>query len=203
MTAATDRDNPTATIRPATPADAPAMARFVDMAGEGLPHCLWSRLAGPGEDPWSVGAARAARDAGAFSWTNASMLELAGEVVGCLVGYPLADPPEPIDRAGTPPLFIPMLELEAEAPGSWYVNVLAIDPARRGRGLGERLLAHADAEAERSRCAGTSLIVADSNTGARRFYARHGYRELASRPMVKEAWNGHGERWILCRKPPD
>ena len=38
MTAATDRDDATVAIRPATPADAAAMARFVDMAGEGLPH---------------------------------------------------------------------------------------------------------------------------------------------------------------------
>jgi ribosomal protein S18 acetylase RimI-like enzyme len=202
MTAATDRDNATIAIRAATPSDAAAMARFVDMAGEGLPYYLWSKLAGQGEDPWAVGAARAGRDAGAFSWTNAAMLELAGEVVGCLVGYPLADPPEPIDRAGTPPLFIPMLELEAEAPGSWYVNVLAIDPARRGQGLGGRLLAHADAEAARSGCDGTSLIVANTNTGARRFYARHGYAERSSRPMVKEGWNGHGEHWILCCKSP-
>jgi ribosomal protein S18 acetylase RimI-like enzyme len=191
---------PACTIRPATPADAPAMTRFVDMAGEGLPHYLWSQMAEPGEDPWVVGARRAARDQGGFSYTHATMLEADGDVAGCLVGYPLADEPEPFDPAQTPPLFVPMLQLEALAAGTWYINVLAIEPAWQGQGLGARLLAHADTLAAHSASQGTSLIVADDNTAARRFYARNGYRELASRPMVKDAWQSDGTSWILCRK---
>jgi ribosomal protein S18 acetylase RimI-like enzyme len=187
-------------IRPATPVDASALARFVDMAGEGLPHYLWSQLAEPGEDPWAVGVRRATRDEGGFSYTNATMLEADAEVVGCLVGYPLADEPEPFDPAQTPPLFVPMLELEALAAGTWYINVLAIDPAWRSQGLGARLLARAEALATSTARRGTSLIVADDNTAARRFYARNGYRETAYRPMVKENWQSAGENWILCRK---
>jgi ribosomal protein S18 acetylase RimI-like enzyme len=187
-------------IRPATPADASAMARFVDMAGDGLPHYLWSQLAQPGEDPWDVGVRRAAREEGGFSYTNATMLEADGQVAGCLVGYPLAGEPEPFDPGQTPPLFVPMLELEALASGTWYINVLAIDPAWQGQGLGARLLAEADALATRTGRHGTSLIVADDNTAARRFYAKNGYREAASRPMVKENWQSAGENWILCRK---
>jgi len=46
--------------------------------------------------------------------------------------------------------------------------------------------------------------VADANDGARRLYARLGYRQRASRPMVKEGWTGPGVDWLLLVKalPP-
>ena len=34
-----------------------------------------------------------------------------------------------------------------------------------------------------------SVIVADTNSGARRLYKRQGYRETASAPCVKEGWD--------------
>ncbi len=189
------------TMRPATPEDAAAMARFIDMAAEGLPHHLWSGMALPGEDPWAVGAARAARDTGGFSWTNATVLEADRTVVGCLVDYRLPEPPEPFDPAALPPMLVPVLELEALASGSWYVNVLAVAPRWQNRRLGARLLDHAEARGRQAGCTATTLVAADANTTARRFYARQGYREVATRPMVKETWQGHGQHWILLRKP--
>ena len=47
---------------------------------------------------------------------------------------------------------------------------------------------------------GLSLVVSDANVGARRFYARCGYREIATRPMVKEAWENPGSHWLLLVK---
>ena len=49
-------------IRPATPQDAGALAALVNFAGEGLPSYLWTKMAMSGEDPWSVGRARARRE---------------------------------------------------------------------------------------------------------------------------------------------
>jgi ribosomal protein S18 acetylase RimI-like enzyme len=200
MTTPTDREAARAGVRPATRADAAAVARFIDMAGHGLPYHLWSLVAAPGEEPWAVGVRRTASGTDDFSWTNATMLQVGGKVVGCLLGYPLEATPEVLDATAMPPHLAPILELEAEASGSWHIGFLAVVPGWRGQGLGGRLLARA--EAEHSGCDGTSLIVTDANTGARRFYARHGYREHSTRPMVKGGWNGRGERWILCRKPP-
>jgi hypothetical protein len=42
-----------------------------------------------------------------------------------------------------------------------------------------------------------SIIVADNNLRARQLYARHGYVERLSRPMVKEDWVSRGDRWVL------
>ena len=50
-------------FRLATAADGPVLARFIMWAGEGLPMLVWKDMAGPGEDPWDIGAARMARKA--------------------------------------------------------------------------------------------------------------------------------------------
>jgi ribosomal protein S18 acetylase RimI-like enzyme len=192
---------PASTIRPAALQDAPALAELVNFAGEGLPLYLWARMAKDGEDAWSVGRARARREQGSFSYRNATVIEADGAVAACLIGYPLADEPEPI-AADMPAMFVPLQQLENLAPGTWYVNVLAGYPQWRRQGFGSRLLRHAETLAAASHARrGMSVIVADNNTGARRLYERMGYREIATRPMVKESWQSEGSAWVLLAKP--
>lgn len=99
-----------------------------------------------------------------------------------------------------PAMFVPLQELEDLAPGTWYVNVLATLDGHRGKGFGQALLQVAEALARESGCSGLSLIVADSNAGARRLYCREGYEEIEVRPMVKDDWDGKGENWVLMRR---
>jgi ribosomal protein S18 acetylase RimI-like enzyme len=185
-----------ASFRPATPGDAPALAELVNLAGEGLPLYLWSRMAEAGESAWDVGRRRALRETGSFSYRNAVVAEIDGRVIASLIGYPLPDRPEPIDRR-MPAMFVPLQELENLAPGTWYVNVLATFEEYRGRGHGTRLLGIAERLAVAAGRSGLSIIVADANAGARRLYERCGYAEVATRAMVKEAWNNPGEDWVL------
>lgn len=194
-------DRQMANVRPATAADAAVLARLIDIAGEGLPMAVWAKMAEAGQDPWQIGLERAAREAGVFSYRNGFIADVDGRAVGCLIGYRLADPPEPFDPASTPPVFLPLLRLEARAAGSWYVNALAVLEAARGRGHGSRLMAVAEAAARRSGARGLSLIAADANTGARRLYAKLGFREVAAEPMVKGDWRGEGRDWLLYVKP--
>jgi ribosomal protein S18 acetylase RimI-like enzyme len=193
--------SPSLSIRPATIDDADSPAQLVNMAGEELPLYLWSKMAQPGEDPWSVGAGRARREEGSFSYRNAAVAEINFTVAACLVGYPLPDEPEAID-ANMPAMFVPMQQLENIAPGTWYVNVLAGYPQYRNQGLGTALLKHAETLARTSGAKrGLSVIVADNNVGARRLYERMGYRQMAERPMVKEGWQSPGSAWVLLTKP--
>jgi ribosomal protein S18 acetylase RimI-like enzyme len=187
-------------VRRARTDDAQALAELVDFASEGLALYLWTKIAGPGGDPWAVGRERALRESGAFSYRNAVVLERHGRVAAGLIGYPLPDRPEPI-TSDMPPMFVPLQELENLAPGTWYVNVLAAYPDKRGQGLGAALLALADKLAAEADRRGLSIIVSDANTGARQLYERTGYREVARRPKVKEDWQNPGKDWVLLVKP--
>lgn len=187
-------------FRQATIEDAAMLAELVNYAGEGMPLYLWGKMAGPGEDAWQIGRRRAAREEGSFSYRNAMVIEHEGACAGCLIGYRIPDVPEPI-AADMPPMFVPLQELENLAPGTWYVNVLAVQPQYRGRGLGTQLLALADAVADRQGSRGLSVIVAGANSGARRLYKRCGYSEQATRPIVKEGWETKSAHWVLLTKP--
>lgn len=187
----------TAHQRPARPDDATALAELANMAGEGLPYYLWSELADAGQSAWEIGRQRALREAGSFSWRNATVLEVDGSVAACLIGYPLDPDPEPVDYAAMPALFVPLQQLEDQAPGTWYLNVLATYPRFRGQGLGGRLLETAEQKAIESDSTGISLIVADSNTRAMHLYGRCGYRPVETRPAVTGRWDNPIRNWVL------
>jgi ribosomal protein S18 acetylase RimI-like enzyme len=186
-------------FRPATPDDAVALADLVHFASQGLALYVWTSIAGADGDPWQVGRERARRDTGRFSYRNAVVVEdPAGEVAAALIGYPLPDRPEPI--SDMPAMFVPLQELENLAPGTWYVNVLAAYPDRRGKGHGRALLGIADRLAAAGGQPGLSIIVSDANTRALRLYQRCGYREAARRKKVKEGRQYAGTDWILLTK---
>ena len=182
-------------IRPARREDAADLARCVDLASEGLVRLVWAELAEPGEDVMAVGARRAARDEGDFSWRNATIAAVEGRVAGGLVAYRIGAP-EPLD--GLPPAFRPLQALENRVPGTYYVNVLATYPGFRGRGVGSRLLAEAERQ---SLGRGMSLIVADGNLRARRLYEAFGFREMAREAVVGEGWTSRSRDWVLMVRP--
>jgi ribosomal protein S18 acetylase RimI-like enzyme len=187
-------------IRPARKSDAAALAVLVDIAGEGMPSHMWSTMKEPGQSLLEFGRSRAARDTGAFSWRNATVAEIDTEVAGCLIDYRLDDPYESGDLIQIPDVVRPLIQLEAKAPGSWYVNVLATFPEFRGQGLGSRFLHFAE---ERARAAGAgeaSIIVAGDNSGAMRLYTRVGYGERARAPLVTFSGAAHGGDWVLLTK---
>ncbi len=186
-------------IRAGRREDAPVLAELVNDAGEGLPRYLWGKMADVGQDPWSIGQERAARESGSFSYLNATMITRDDLPVGALIGYEIPDHPEPIS-ADMPAMFVPLQQLENMAAGTWYINVVAVVPRCRGIGLGSRLLDVAREKAVQLGKRGLSLIVSDANLGARRLYERLGYHEAGSRPMVKEDWAGEGRAWHLLVK---
>lgn len=186
-------------IRKARASDAPHLVRFINMAADDLPLYFWQKTVGPEGDPWALGQERAARVTGNFSYTNAWLADLDGEVAACLLGYGAEDEPGPIDP-DTPPIFVPLLELEALAPGSWYLNVLATYEDYRGKGLGSALLGHAESIAVAAGHDTISLIAEDTHLDALRLYASKGYRQIARRPVVKGDWSVDATEWILFTK---
>jgi ribosomal protein S18 acetylase RimI-like enzyme len=186
-------------FRRATADDADALADFVEFASEGLGVYLWAKMAGPGGDPWRIGRERVRGDAGPLSYRNAVVAELAGRVAAGMISYPADSKAAPVADE-LPAVLVPLQELTNEAADTWYVHVIAGYPAHRGKGLGTALLALADRFAASAGKRELSLIVSDTNVNARRRYEGCGYREVARRKMVKEAWQHPGIDWVLMRK---
>jgi GNAT superfamily N-acetyltransferase len=188
---------PAVLFRPATKADASALAVLVDIAGEGMPAHMWSTLAAPGQSILEVGRERATRDDGGFSWKNAVIAEVGGEVAACLVGYCLDDPYDLSALADMPSNVQPLIRLEAKAPGSWYVNVLATFPEFRRRGLATRLLEIAESKGREDSAPHLSVIVGSWNGMAARRYRHAGYVTLATETAIPFPGCRHEGDWVL------
>ena len=187
-------------LRRARKDDAETLARLIDLAGEGMPSHLWAEVAQDGETPLAVGIRRTARDEGGFSYRHAVVADVGGSVAGMLIGYRQPDPYDAGDLAAVPDVVRPLIELEAEAPGSWYINALAVFPNHWGHGIGSALLTQADGLAAAAGAATLSLIVAGRNTGAFRLYGRCGFRPAAIRPIIHFPGTEHRGDWILMTK---
>jgi ribosomal protein S18 acetylase RimI-like enzyme len=183
----------------ATPADAGVLAELVQLASEGLGLHLWTKLAAGG-DPWSVGRARVSSETAGLSYRNAVIAKLGGQPVAALISYPLGDNAESIPD-DEPAVLVPLHELMNLAPGTWYVHAVAAYPQHTGQGYGSALLAQAERFAAAAGKSNVSLIVSDTNAGARRLYERCGYAEMARCKMVKEeGWVHAGTDWVLMTK---
>jgi ribosomal protein S18 acetylase RimI-like enzyme len=188
---------PPLSFRPARKADAAPLAVLVDIAGEGMPAYMWSTLKAPGQSVLDFGRERAARETGGFSYKNAVVAELDGEIAACLVGYRLDDPYDLGALDETPEIVHPLIRLEAKAPGSWYVNVLATFPEFRRLGIGAKLLATAEEKGREQGASSLSVIVASWNEGALRLYAHAGYAARASEPALPFPGFPHRGDWVL------
>ncbi len=90
---------------------------------------------------------------------------------------------------------------DADPPRGTLLDNLHVASAARGAGLGRRLLARAAQEIEaRGWPSGLHLWVFDANSGARRFYERHGAR-IVDRTVYASADGGANA--ALCYAWPD
>ena len=161
-------------FRPARQEDCPDIAALYRISSDGVADYIWSKLAQPGENPLDVGVRRYTREDTAFSYLNCTIIEHAERVIGMLVAFPMHVDPAEVE---TDPVLAPYGKLEED--DSYYICGMALIPEYRGRGLGTRLLSLAEEQAGNKGFDKLSLIVFEQNDGARRLYARHGYREVA------------------------
>jgi len=179
-------------IRPATPADAPAVAPFVyDSA-----HELLAFMFG-GRDAAIAALTRLlAKPDGHFGYRFATVLTVDNEVAGAELGYGRAD----LDRQNLPGTLAtfrvaplgqwphlafrvgPALSGYVPPPAidAYYINNIAVDASRRGAGLGRRLL---DATLARARTNGfrtVELDVTAVNENAIGFYRHLGFRQIST-----------------------
>jgi ribosomal protein S18 acetylase RimI-like enzyme len=169
------------------------------IAGRGIPEYVWSLHAINGHSPRQIAIERVSREDANFSYRNVLLAEREGEVVGMLLGYSLREPtPAEIASLDTlPPVLRPMVALEQRAPGTFYINALAVREEHRGNGIGSKLLYKSRQRALAAHTARITVEVFEQNEGALRLYQRHGFRILDRCAVVRHACHPYSGELLL------
>lgn len=183
-------------FRSAVRADAREIARLFQISSEGCSDYIWSQIAEPGQDLLDVGAIRYAREDVDFSYQNCLIAEAEGQVIGMMHSYVMRH--DPFAAPVSDPVLAPYATMEI--PDTLYISSLALHEGWRNRGLGKRFLAYAEERASQLDLKGLSLIDYAVNTGARRFYERHGFHivdtcQITPHPMIRVT----GEAYLMYR----
>jgi ribosomal protein S18 acetylase RimI-like enzyme len=89
-------------------------------------------------------------------------------------------------RSGRVTGFIHILIIQQpHAPARLLIDLLAVDPESRGRGIGSALLREAEIHGRSRRCQAAVLYVDEGNDRALRFYHRAGYRTVRFWPAFR------------------
>ena len=187
-------------IRNAVKENARDLAYLINLAGEGIPEYLWKGMIEANESPLDVGAKRAAREDGGFSYTNARICVENNMLLGMIISYRQPDPYDIGDLSENPDVVQPLVELEAQAPGSWYINAIATYEKHRGKGVARKIIADAEVRALSNGCDHMSLIVASENVSAKRLYEYIDFNAVGSLPVVPYPGCLHGGDWVLMIK---
>jgi ribosomal protein S18 acetylase RimI-like enzyme len=166
-------------IRPATAADIPDLSKLLLMATDGVVASLYEGVI-PGLTTEKIVERRLAREGTCGAYTNCWVATDGTRIAGKddLAG----DPPDPLVPEERYKVLEAFDALDEPAAGSYYINVIAVFPDYRGRGLGTRLLDIARAEARARGLTQLSLAVFEENAGAVRLYERIGFAIAARAP---------------------
>jgi ribosomal protein S18 acetylase RimI-like enzyme len=188
-------------FRQAQDSDALDLVCLIDSASRGLALWLWSTLREPGQSTLEVGRNRVrTQTASPLYYGGFIVAEIDGAVAGALTGRLIPIPYDRGDSDDLPDVFVPLLELEAVAAGSWYVTIMSVYPEFRGQGLGSALLGKAEQTARLAGAPQMSLIVEEANPSALKLYLRYGFVEWCRRPYIPYPGSTDRGDWILLKK---
>ena len=96
----------------------------------------------------------------------------------------------------TDPVLAPYADMEVA--DTLYISSLALHEGWRNLGLGAKFLQHARERCSELELTGLSLIDYEANTGARRFYERHGFEivktcQVTPHPLIRVT----GEAYLM------
>lgn len=186
----------TVLFRAAVREDARDIARLFQITSEGGADYIWSLIAQPGEDLLDVGATRYAREGVNFSYENCLIAQAEGRVIGMMHSYAMRH--DPLAEPVTDPVLAPYDDMEVA--DTLYISSLALHEGWRNQGLGVKFLMYARERSEQLGLAGLSLIDYAVNTGARRFYERHGFQivktcQITPHPLIRVTGEAYLMHW--------
>jgi len=178
---ATDKAISNLSIRLARQDEGVEMSRFFRAASNGMSDYIASKFRDENETIEQFFEKFFADPEEDYGFTKTWMAELGGHVVGAMNGIPVGtsyDGGEYLDD----PVLRPIWELEM--PNSWCMQILAVNPAARGLGIGTKLIKLAEREARGHGHSKLSLTVQEESSVAHRLYSKLGFIETDRRKLV-------------------
>jgi len=183
-----------AILRPAAKREAAELAILIDIASHGFASWLWygGVLSKSAETAFEHGRDRLRQDSGLGTWRDSVVTVVEGEIVGVSVSYRLDGSIR--DLEAKHPVLVPLLSLQRELVGHWYIDSLGVYRPHRGKGIGRALLEH---EFGRAGSAPVSLITESHNEKAQALYRMNGFEEVARTEAVPLFEDMRKHDWVL------
>ena len=193
-------------IRPALPGDVSVAVPLIRLSMGAETDWLFGQE--PGHPADDVMARLFARKHNRLSFESCWLVEHDRKILGLVLGYPGRDLHKRDLWTGWQLIGIFGLrasrdlarrqvvygDLVEALPGEFYVSNVAVTPQAQGSGIGARLMAFCDEQAQKMGCGKLSLIVTYDNP-ARRLYERCGYQVVQSyniqHPMIAHGSGGY------------
>lgn len=174
------------TIRPATIADAPLIGwGLCEAVGKEIVDNLAVNTSTDTVEQFFTQLAR--RTDSQYSWQNALVAEIDGELAGIAVGYDgirLHELRKAFFELATPMLKLDFSGVPDETDDSeFYLDTLAVKPEYRGQGVAQTLI---NATFKRATETGKplGLLVDDDNHKAQNLYTKCGFQAVGRRPFA-------------------
>ena len=165
--------------------DATSLALLFDAAGRRIVSYFWSLYAAEGQSFFEFGRENIrTNDEGKSFHKNWQIAELDNKLLGAFFGFRVPDPYPEISYDEEPEWWIPFLELEKSAAGSWLLQAISVLPEYRGQGHAHALLSKAEEVAKDNGANKITLQVEAINQIAVKTYTSNGYTELARRELI-------------------
>ncbi|OAP34446.1 acetyltransferase [Sinorhizobium glycinis] len=183
-----------ATLRPAMRSEAAELAILVDIASHGFASWLWygGVLSKSAETAFEHGRNRMRQDSGLGTWRDAVVAVLGDEIVGVAISYAIDTSISEIEPKH--PVLAPLLALQKQVVGHWFIDSLGVYTAHRGKGIGRALLEN---EFSRAGKAPVSLITESHNDKAQSLYRVKGFEEVARARAVPLFEDSRKHDWVL------
>ncbi|OHV85275.1 GNAT family N-acetyltransferase [Ensifer sp. LCM 4579] len=183
-----------ANLRAAEKSEAAELAILIDIASHGFASWLWygGVLRKSAETAFEHGRNRLRQDSGLGTWRDAVVALLEEEIVGVSVSYGLDE--SVLDVEATHPVLVPLVALQKQVVGHWFIDSLGVYKAHRGMGIGRALLDH---EFGRAGSAPVSLITESHNEKAQALYRMNGFEEVARAQAVPLFEDMRKHDWVL------
>lgn len=184
-------------IRRAERRDAAELAILVDISSHGFALWLWHGAVpeGTAQTALEHGRQMMRLDDERAGWKDASVALVDDDVAGAVIGHVL-DPSIASEKASHPALE-PILTLQKQVIGNWFVDSLGVYRRHRGRGIGRQLLDH---EIARASGLPISLITESDNDVALNLYRSSGFKDMARSASIPLDENSKKHDWVLLTR---